>query len=273
MRGDTVEAASRDTNGSLALDPAWEHESLRLEMLAAMTDPATIEILDTCAPDHPHEIVEIGAGSGTVARHLARRHPGARVWATDIDLRHLDGGGLPNLVPLRHDAAVDPAPVQGVDLIHCRSVLIFLDDPQAVLGRLIDWLAPGGCIVVEELAGFPPYDSTTVVGGALDAVSQVLSRDAGADPQWVRDLMVDPPQPLVRHGLTDCGAQMRVYPFDSGSAASEFSRLTLEQLRPRLLGRGHLTETQFEAALSQLRDHDLAEPSSSVLSVWGRRPR
>jgi SAM-dependent methyltransferase len=255
------------------LDPAWEHERKRLDRLAVMTDPATMEILDACAPQDPREIVEIGAGSGSVARHLARRHPGARVWATDIDLRHLDTGGLPNLVSLRHNAGIDPSPVPAVDLIHCRSVMIFLDDPHAALERLIGWLAPGGCIIVEELAGFPPYDPTTVLGGALDAVSQVLCQDAGADPQWVRDLMTDPPRPLARHGLTGCGAEMRVYPFRSGSPASEFSRLTLQQLRPRLLGRGHLTEEHFEAAVAQLRDRDLDEPASAVLSVWGRRPR
>jgi SAM-dependent methyltransferase len=267
-----VEAAPRYDHGPPALDPAWEHEDWRLDQLALMTDPATAEILDACAPADPREIVEIGAGSGSVARHLARRHPDARVWATDLDLRHVDTGGLANLVPLRHDVGSDPAPVANVDLIHCRSVLIFLDRPHATLERLIGWLAPGGCIVVEELAGFPPYDPGTVLGGALDAVSRVLSRDAGADPQWVRDLMADPP-PLARRGLTDCGAQMRVYPFRSGSPASEFSRLTLQQLRPRLLGGGHLTEEGFEAAVAQLREKNLDEPSSAVLSVWGHRPR
>ncbi|MFJ2744537.1 class I SAM-dependent methyltransferase [Streptomyces sp. NPDC087440] len=267
-----MKAAAREENGPPPLDPAWQDEGLRLEMLAEMTDPATVEILEARAPAAPREIVEIGAGSGTIARHLARRHPDARVWATDVDLRHVHDGGLPNLVPLRHDAAADPAPVQGVDLIHCRSVLIFLDEPEEVLARLVGWLAPGGRIVIEELAGFPPYDPTTVVGGALDGVSQVLSREAGADPQWVRDLMVASPPLLERYGLTDCGAQVRVYPFHAGSAASEFSRLTLEQLRPRLLARGHLTEPQLDAAVTLLRDHDLVEPASSVLSVWGSRP-
>ncbi|MEU7404452.1 MULTISPECIES: class I SAM-dependent methyltransferase [unclassified Streptomyces] len=268
-----MDTAPRYDGGPPALDPAWEHERLRLDRLAVMTDPATREVLDSCAPDDPREIVEIGAGRGSVARALARRHPGARVWATDVDLRHLDTGGLPNLVPLRHDANGDPAPVTGVDLIHCRSVMIFLDDPYAALERLVGWLAPGGCIVVEELAGFPPYDPTTVLGGALDAVSEVLRQDAGADPQWVRDLMTDPPGPLARHGLVDCGAQMRVYPFQAGSPASEFSRLTLEQLRPRLLGQGRLTADRLDTAVALLRDHDLDDPASAVLSVWGRRPR
>ncbi|MFJ1997942.1 class I SAM-dependent methyltransferase [Streptomyces asiaticus] len=268
-----MDTAPRHDSGPPALDPAWEHESLRLDRLAVMTDPATREILEARAPENPREIVEIGTGSGSVARALARRHPAARVWATDIDLRHLDTQGLPNLVPVRHDAGRDPAPVADVDLIHCRSVLIFLGDPHAVLERLVGWLAPGGCIVVEELAGFPPYDPTTVLGGALDAVSAVLLRDAGADPQWVRDLMADPPEPLIRHGLVDCGAQMRVYPFHAGSPASEFSRLTLQQLRPRLLGQGHLTEDHLDAAVALLGGHDLDEPASAVLSVWGHRPR
>jgi SAM-dependent methyltransferase len=258
--------------GEQALDPAWSQERRRLDSLASMADSGTARVIDDLSPEPVRNVLEVGAGSGSVARHLARRFPAATVWATDLDLRHFDTGGLPNIVPLRHDICVDPTPVRSIDLIHCRSVLIFLPDREAVLERLVSWLTPGGWIVLEELGGFPPYDFSTSLGKALLALSTVLQETVGADPQWVLDLMKDPPAPLAARSLRHCGSRFDVHPLHAGSPASEFARLTLEQLRPVLVASGRLTVEEMDHAVDLLGNHDMAEPASSVLSAWGQRP-
>src|SRR5215469_12728993 len=71
--------------------------------------------------------LEVGAGSGSVARWLASQ-----------------AGSLPNLEVIQHDIVTDPLPGGAFDLIHARLVLVQLPARNQVLARLVAALKPGG---------------------------------------------------------------------------------------------------------------------------------
>lgn len=98
-----------------------------------------------------HVSVDAGCGSGGFCRQLHRF--GYDVTGLDIAKSALTAARrtpLPGVRYVEHDLNVgDPPglPYRGVDLVVCRLVLPFLDDPVAWVRRVRDvWLRPGGCV-------------------------------------------------------------------------------------------------------------------------------
>ena len=95
--------------------------------------------------------LEVGAGSGSIARWFAGRvGPTGRVLATDLDTRWFHHDGSPQLEVRELDLVGDPIPDGPWDVIHERLVLQHIPDRLAVLDRLVAALAPGGWILVED---------------------------------------------------------------------------------------------------------------------------
>src|SRR5215469_7829387 len=106
--------------------------------------------------------LEVGAGSGSVARSLASQAaPDGSVLATDIDTRWVDTGSLPNLEVIQHDIVTDPLPGGAFDLIHA---------------RLVAALKPGGWLVAEDFDSSLPHclDPATDEEQAFVKVGQAL---------------------------------------------------------------------------------------------------
>jgi SAM-dependent methyltransferase len=140
-----------------ALDNAAREVPGRFAALSAVFDPGTIRHLEACGVRRGWHCLEVGGGSGTIARWLADRVGSAGlVLATDIDPRHLESLKLPNLEVLRHDVATDPLPEAAFDLVHARLVLMHLSARETALARMISALKRGGWLVSEE------YDSLSM---------------------------------------------------------------------------------------------------------------
>ena len=131
---------------------AFERE--RLALLTQFADPITARRLTDLGVGPGWRCLDVGAGSGTVARWLAGR-VGAegRVVATDMSPRFLGGHGLPNLEVRRHNILEDDLEAAHYDLVHCRALLMHLPDPIGALRRLVDAVRPGGWLLVEEADG------------------------------------------------------------------------------------------------------------------------
>ena len=73
--GFQVEVDGRDDAGIMgyAYDPGWTHERRRLDAIAALYDPGTIELLLRTGVASGWCCWEAGAGSGTIAHWLAQR--------------------------------------------------------------------------------------------------------------------------------------------------------------------------------------------------------
>ena len=77
-----LSAADRYASGVIGHEVPTEQQ--RLHLLEQMLDPDTIRILDQRGIQPWWRCLELGAGSGSIARWLASRCPDGQVIATDI---------------------------------------------------------------------------------------------------------------------------------------------------------------------------------------------
>jgi len=179
-----------------------EHE--RLQILAQELDEGTIRRLEALQPRPDWRCLEIGAGTGTVARWLARRCPTGQVTASDLSLRYLAQVSGPNLQVIQHDVTTDDFPAESFDLIVARWVFCHLRSRERDLARVVNWLVPGGWLMLEDPASFPLESSPhplyrKVFLAMLRGSAELMGTDTG----WARTF----PEPLARLGLERLGLE------------------------------------------------------------------
>lgn len=106
----------------------------------------TFAVLATPPGSH---VLDLGAGDGSVAQALAAR--GCAVTAVERDkegVAALEARGILVLEADLDALGSSPLPRQAFDVILLLDVIEHLVDPQALLARVPEWLAPGGRILV-----------------------------------------------------------------------------------------------------------------------------
>jgi SAM-dependent methyltransferase len=248
-------------------DQAWESERRRLDTLAAAYDDGTFERLRRLGIGPGARCLEVGAGSGTVARWMhAQAGATGHVVATDIDARFLEPLRADGLEVRAHDVAADPLEEGAFDLIHTRAVLQHVLGRDAALARLVRALAPGGRLLVEDIimphpATYPPLPAWE---HALRAMEAGL-RHAGADPY----VGLQFPAAFVAAGLTDVACDARVPVMRSGTPSIEFVLLSIEQVGPRLVDAGVLPAAELDEVLVALRSPGYTMTAAIMIATWG----
>lgn len=265
-------------------------EGERLAGIQAAWDTGTFRHLSDLGVGEGWCCLEVGAGAGSVARWLCERvGQKGSVLATDIDTTLVADLDLPNLEVRRHDICTDPLPRGEFDLIHTRLVLIHLPQREQVLRRLVEALAPGGWLLVEDLslagAGTATRRGSVAFHSLLRALTAMMSAH-GADLKFARRL----PVLLNRLGLAEVGAEGRVVVLIGGSGDSAWAIPTIERIQERLLGGGQesvsgaraafervpalrtAVERQLERLKKMLDDPEFAFHCPPMLAAWGRKP-
>jgi SAM-dependent methyltransferase len=245
------------------LDNAAPQAPDRFDALATIFDPGTTRHLEALGIGDGSRCLEIGAGGGSIARWMADRvGPRGHVVATDIDPRHVAVDGRANLEVRQHDAAVDPLPVGEFDIVHARLVLMHLPDARGALSRMIDALAPGGRILLEDFdapsGGHHQMLRTTLAVRHVFATAGVQI-DAGGGHAGR----------LSAQGLDEVGAEARAFLWTGGSPGSMLMRANFEQLRERILASGLITARDLDEDLLRLDDPALTMPSPVMWAAWG----
>ena len=245
----------------------------RFAALSTIYDRGTVRHLEDLGVASGWHCLEIGGGSGTIAKWLADRVGSTgHVLATDLDTRFLEPLKGPNLEVCRHNIGTDHLPAAAFDLIHTRLVLMHVPERDAALAQMILSLKPGGWLLMEE------YDSCSMLPDpvanpnetilATHLAMQRLLEDNGVNRRYGRLL-----SGLLRaRGLSSVGAEAQLFLWQSGSPGIAMMRANFEQLRERMIERNYITRQEFDGDLAQLDDPDLLMPSSILWSVWGRRP-
>jgi SAM-dependent methyltransferase len=249
-------------------DNAWQQAQRRLALLAETLDPATQRRMHALNLGAAWQCLEAGAGGGSIAQWLCRQVGlQGRVLATDIDTRFLDTLAEPNLEVRHHDIVADDLPETSFDLVHTRLVLMHLSAREQVLARFVAALRPGGWLLLEEHDIFPiAATASGAYARVWDAMGRAIAA-AGARPDWGRQL----PSLLARHGLTQIGAEVDVPLFCGASPMAEFWRLSLTQLRERVIGVG-ASEKDVDEVLDRLTDTTQWFMGPAMVAAWGCRP-
>ncbi len=127
--------------------------------------------------------LEVGAGSGSIARWLAGQvGTDGSVLATDIEPQWLDTGGFPQIDVRRHNVEQDALPKAAFDLVHARLVLVHLPSRDGVIARLEEALKPCGWMVIEDFDSIVSHclDPQNDAERVLVAVSRAIQ--GGAPP-------------------------------------------------------------------------------------------
>ena len=261
-------------------DPAWEDERTRLQHLERLNDPATIEHFDTVGVAGGWRCLEVGGGAGSITRWLCDRvGPGGSVVATDLDVRFLSEIDAPNLEVRRHDILEDELEREAFDLVHARFLLEHLSRYREALARMVEALAPGGWIVLEDVdfagvimadpdqrPGYPPESVAT--GAELTARLLSFAGPRGIQPELGRRL----PALLIEAGLDDVGAEGRMNLMWGGSEQAEVGRLSLEHVTKVAVDAGLLSAEDRARYMFTVIDPNTATFSPLRFGAWGRKP-
>jgi ubiquinone/menaquinone biosynthesis C-methylase UbiE len=258
FRPETVDAESVHAMVRVldAQDAAPSIERLRAWALSA----ADVRRGDTC--------VDIGSGTGTMTRRLARlAGPDARVLGIEPNamLRRVAeerAGSHGATVRFCQGLATElPLPDESVDVVWCERVLQHVPDAQAAVVEIARVLRPGGRALLLDSDHASRVDSAIdpLVGRAmLDAFMAQM-----ANPMAARHL----PRQAITAGLEvdpDVGSSALVYPQDV-LVRAELSRLAAEQA----VADGTLTPDQAEEALRSQTAAAQAGWAFSAVTVFG----
>lgn|SRR5215469_3208958 len=271
MRG-VAAATSGSVRGNYLLDNSSGETPRRFAALSELFDPGTIRHLEKCGVIRGWQCLEVGGGGGSIATWLAHRvGPTGHVVTTDVDPRFLETLQHSNIEVRCHNIASDPLPEGAFDLVHARLVLLHIPQREQALERMISALKPAGWLVIEEYdSASMPSDPAVSPGEALLRTHLAMMRlfdDAGVNRRYGRLLFAR----LRAHGLTNVGAEARVFMFDRNSAGTAMLRANYEQLRDAMVDANYITPRQFEEDLAGLDDPDFMMPSGILWSTWGRR--
>jgi SAM-dependent methyltransferase len=250
-------------------DDELEIEQIRLGKLAETLDPHTFKVLVRAGIAPGHDVLEAGAGNGSVTVWIADKvGPTGSVLSLDIDVRfHAE---VPEHAEVREfDLETDELPRESFDLIHARAVLQHLPTREDVLARLVDALRPGGHLVIEDgvFLGFAeqaleePYR-------AIHAVMSAGTQEKWREPNFGLRLI----DQMRRLGLVDLQADGHVWTMRPGEAGGDWWFLALERALPRLVAAGVTTEEMAAAALRQVSNPEFSMLSPVHLSALGRKP-
>jgi len=246
----------------------------QLDALTGALDPHTKTWLCDAGVAEGWQVLEAGAGSGTIATWLADRvGPHGHVTAVDIDTSRIPAH--PAITTQQLDLTTDAVRLpDGVyDLIHARLVLIHLPQREQIVRDLPRALAPGGLLVLHEFdCTFPrtaygaSHDDKVLFERVIAAVNNILAA-AGAQLDWGTRAH----DALTAAGLVDVTTRVHAETFGGRDAWARLGAINTVQLQSLLLQRG-LTEQDLTRYRDLMADPDFTAMSYLMTSTTGRRP-
>jgi 2-polyprenyl-3-methyl-5-hydroxy-6-metoxy-1,4-benzoquinol methylase len=244
-------------------------EHRRLRLIEDAFDAFTVANLERLGLAEGWRCLEVGAGAGSIAAWMAGCAGAPNVVATELRPEFARRAEELGVSVLRHDITMDPPPGDGFDVIHARAVLEHLTSRDEVIGRLADWLAPGGWLLVEDITFVPAIATRPVLRRAEEALIELLARTVGTDLAWARSL----PAPLERAGLTETAAELFAPVLrGGGSSFAAAIETTMVAAWPAMVAAGTVTAGELDELRAEYADPSLVDCSIFFVAGRGRRP-
>ncbi|TWH67812.1 methyltransferase family protein [Micromonospora olivasterospora] len=237
--------------------------------LAEAFDQDTIHRIERLGIQSDWNCLEIGSGVGTIAHWLATQCPHGEVIATDLDTSLIPEEGRPsNLQVITHDVTVDAFPEGSFNLICSRFVFEHLIDRDAMLAKVVRWLAPGGWLLLEDTGPFP-FDSSPnpLYRRVSKAIMAVATKRMGSDYEWSRSF----PAQLRANGLIHTGVHASSHGV-GGTPMGRAWRLTAEHIAADLDEQFGITAADLATFANQVEDPSFDDLCIASVAAWGQRP-
>jgi SAM-dependent methyltransferase len=263
---------------ALGSNPA---ESARLQRQSDELRPQTAELLDRIGLAPGQSAIDLGCGpSGILELLAAAVSPGGRVVGLDADSAHtamardyVSEHGLANVEVVTADARHTGLSPDTFDLVHARTVLVTIPEPQEVLAEMVRLARPGGWVASQEpdIEGgfcYPPLP-------AWDRLREIFRAGfsrSGADLFIGRRLTE-----LYRQaGLEEVEVVVHAPVYPAGHSRRTILPDLVRSLRPMILELGLSDEPELAELDRAVREH-LADPRTVSLAhllvvAWGRKP-
>lgn len=231
-------------------------------------------VLDLAGTRAARSVVDLGAGTGAGSRLLRQRYPEARVTCVDNDPQMLEllrqqgftaveadlDDGFPALAGSR--SRTDPAAEAPVDLVWASSSLHHVASPARLLSGVRRALAPGGVLVVVELADLPRF-----LRDPRAALLEQRCHAAAAAEGWNHHPNWTPVIEAAGFGVTDTEVTTNAR---TTPAAREYA----QQWLARFLHLAALTADDRDAveALLELMPHDTELEPRATRTAWVATP-
>ncbi|MFG2307376.1 class I SAM-dependent methyltransferase [Streptomyces sp. NPDC048566] len=249
--------------------PEHPEEAGRIDAAALVYDPVTFRRLRALGAGAGGRCLEVGAGTGTVARWLLDEAGAAEVVALDRDTSGLETLAGPRISVVAADLRDEDLDLGRFDVIHARFVLMHLPERRRLVSRLARRLNPGGWLVLADAVELPDgHDTASAYRRTMDAMWRALATTIGTDISTVPAY----PRFLREEGLLDVAGEVVCPPLTAGGPLARFWSETWSRMRPQLEETGLVDATAVDAALARLASPDLAVFGPGMAMAWGRRP-
>ncbi|MGW3248094.1 class I SAM-dependent methyltransferase [Streptomyces sp. NPDC001070] len=254
--------------GEQVFRPEDAGEADRVDLGALTHDDNTLTRLRRLGAGPGWHCLDVGAGTGTVARRLLGEAGVREVVAVDRDVRFLRARPTPGLTVRQADVTAEGFAPGRFDLVHARFVLMHLPSPQKTIATLGGLLAPGGVLVISDAvdlttASAPGTPYTRAMGAMWQGLRETIGTDVSRVPRY--------PALLKAAGLGSVGAEIHVPPLLPGSPVSRFWADTWGRARTAMIATGLVDGAGIDAAVRYLDSPECADLSPGMLTAWGWR--
>ncbi|MFJ3234657.1 class I SAM-dependent methyltransferase [Streptomyces sp. NPDC086787] len=255
--------------GESLFAPEHPREAARIDDAALVYDPVTTRRLRELGVGPGSRCLEVGAGTGTVARWLLEEARVDEVVALDRDTGALASLTSPRLRVVTADLTDESLRPGRFDLIHARFVLMHLRERRRLVSRLVTWLNPGGRLVLGDTVDLPDaLDSSSAYRQVMDAMWRTLKETIGTDTTSVPAY----PHFFREEGLRNVAAELYCPPLVADGPLARFWAETWRRMRPALEQTGRVDAAVLDEALAYLASPRLAELGPGMMLTWGQRP-
>ncbi|MEV7617768.1 class I SAM-dependent methyltransferase [Streptomyces sp. NPDC089799] len=255
--------------GEAVFPPGRAGEAERIDFGALAYDDITMARLRALGAGPGWRCLDVGAGTGTVARRLLGEAGVESVLAVDRDVRFLAARPAPGLDVLEADVTAPDFGPGRFRLVHARFVLMHLPERERLITALAALVEPGGVLVLSDavdLTGDRTPD--TPYGTVMRAMWEGLRATIGTDVSWVPSY----PQLLRGAGLGSVAAEVHVPPLLPDSPISRFWADTWERSRAAMRATGLVDDAGVDTAVRYLESDECAALSAGMLTAWGWKP-